>query len=316
MTISHQQVYESIATMLNSGLDIKKSLHTSVNGADKELHDAVIAVKKSAEKGDTLARAFIKQSRVFPLMDRTLVDVGEKSGRLPDVFQSLADWYRFKTQILMIIKSGLMRPILLLVAAAFIIPLPTIFTDSIGKYIFSVFILLTIFFLPACSGLYIYLNSGEQSNFRKFTEKISLRIPLVGNALWNLSLGRYCFGFWMMFESGVPVEKCTQIAADLCGNHVVAKMLAGATKSVKQGNPVSDGFSSELPGDFISIWKVGEESGRLGETLIKLYKKQIEKAEYCFLELSQWIPRAVYALVVLFFVWYILGNVSVFIPKL
>ena len=111
----------------------------------------------------------------------------------------------------------------------------------------------------------------------------------------------------MLFESGVPIEKCAQIATDLSGNTLISEMVAGGSKSAQQGNPVSSGFSSELPGDFLSIWKVGEESGRLSQTLTKLYKKQIELAENSFLELSQWLPRLVWSLVMIYFAYYIIS---------
>ena len=123
----------------------------------------------------------------------------------------------------------------------------------------------------------------------------------------TLALGRYCFGFWMLFESGIPVEKCAKIATDLSGNTLISAMVAGGSESAQQGNPVSSGFSSELPGDFLSIWKVGEKSGRLSQTLTKLYKKQIELAENAFLELSRWLPSLVWALVMIYFAYYIIS---------
>ena len=81
MPISYQQVYENIATMLNAGIDLTKTLHTSVKGADSELHDAVISIEKSVAKGDTLTRAFSRHTKLFPLFDRALIEAGEKSGR-------------------------------------------------------------------------------------------------------------------------------------------------------------------------------------------------------------------------------------------
>lgn len=300
MTISFQQVYDSLATMLNSGLDIKESLNTSARGAKKDLHDAIIAVKKSVEKGDTLAKAFRKQSRVFPLMDRTLVDVGEQSGRLPHVFKSLADWYRFKKKILSMILSGLNYPMFNLAAAAVIMPLPYLFSATASKYFYLVFTNFVTFFVPPVLVIAFYLKASKQGSLRVYLEKICLKIPLVGHAIWNLSLGRYCFGFWMLYESGVSIEKCAQIGAELSENKVISDMLIGGKKSAQEGNPVSAGFSSELPADFISIFKVGEVSGKLGETLKKLYKNHIEKAEIFIKEVSTWVPRIVWAIVAIY----------------
>ena len=316
MTVPYQQVYEQIATMLNAGIDLKRALHTSGNVSNRELHDAIIALGKSIDKGDTLARALARQSKVFPLPDRTLIDAGEKSGRLPEVFEALADWYRLKARLLRIIKSGLTRPFLTLTAAAFIMPLPTLFSNSMSTYIFSVLFFLIIFYIPPSLIVVLYRESDKQGPVRLFIEKLFLKIPLFGKALRNMALGRYCFGFWMLFESGVPMDKCAQIATELCGNNVISAMVNGVSKSAQQGNPVSQGFSSELPDDFLSIWMVGEESGRLGVTLRKLYEKQIEKAEYYFKELSYWVVRLVSALVALVLIWHILKNASIFVPKL
>lgn len=313
MTISHQQVYENIATMLNAGVDLKKALHASVNGAGRELHDAVIAVEKSIGKGNTLISAFTRYPKTFPAFDRALIDTGEKSGRLPEMFQSLADWYRLKMRMLLIIKSGLTRPFLSLTAAAFVMPFPVIIT-SMSKYIYSVILLLMIFFLPPVTIVILYKKLHRKGAYRVFIEKASLKIPLVRNAVRNLELGRYCFGFRMLFDSGVPVAKCAQIAADLCGNSVISYMLSGGKKSAKLGNPVSSGFSGDLPDEFLSIWKVGEESGRLGETLKKLHEKLLERAEHNYIDISRWIPRIVSAVVALFFIWYILSKASVFGP--
>lgn len=300
MAISYEQVYDSIGTMLNSGLDIKESLNTSAKGAKKELHDAIITVKKSIEKGDTLAKAFRKQSRMFPLMDRTLIDVGEQSGRLPHVFKSMADWYRFKKKMSSMIMSGLNYPMFNLGAAAVIMPLPLLFSATVSKYFYSVFANFVTFFVPPILLIMFYLKASKQGSLRIYMEKICLKIPLVGHAIWNLSLGRYCFGFWMLYESGVSIEKCAQIAAELSENKVISDMLIGGKKSAQQGNPVSAGFSRELPGDFISIFKVGEVSGKLGETLKKLYKNHIERAEIFIKEVSAWVPRIVWAIVAIY----------------
>lgn len=314
MAISYQQVYENIATMLNAGIDLKKTLHTSVNGANRELHDAVIAVEKSVNKGSSLINAFLRHPKIFPPFDRALIDAGEKSGRLPEVFQSLADWYRLKTRMMLIIKSGLTRPVLTLTSAAFIMPLPVVITSA-GKYLLLVISLLAIFYIPPISLLIIYHKFKDHVSFRLFFDKIFLKIPIAGKAMLNMALGRYCFGFWMLFESGVPMDKCAETATDLCGNSVISAMLSEGKRSTLQGNPVSSGFSRELPDDFLSIWKVGEESGRLGETLKRLYEKMLERAEYYFIELSRWIPRIVSALIAMFFIWYILKSYNVFMPR-
>ena len=313
MTIFYQQVYENIATMLNAGIDLKKTLHTSVNGAHQKLHDAVIAIEKSVSRGNTLTMAFSRHPEIFPPFDRAMIEAGERSGRLPEIFKSLADWYRLKSRMMMIIRSGLIKPLLTLTAAAFIMPAPAIMTSA-GRYLFYVILLLMIFYIPPITLVILYKNLHKKGSSRVFLEKTLLKIPIIRKAVRNMELGRYCFGFWMLYESGVSVDKCAQIAADLCGNSVIADMFSGGQESAQEGNPVSAGFSRDLPEDFLSIWKVGEESGRLGETLKRVHEKLLERAEYNFIEISRWIPRIVSGLIAIFFIWYIFKSWHVFLP--
>ncbi len=316
MTIFHQQVYDKIAAMLNAGIDLKKALGMAADVGNRELRDAVLALVRSIDRGDTLSGALARQSKSFPLADRTLIDAGERSGRLPRTFQALADWYRLKTRLIMIVRSGLIRPLLTLLAAAFIMPAPVFFRESTGAYILDVLILLIIFFAPSLLMILMYRKADKQGDLRIFIDKMLFKIPLLGKALRNMALGRYCFGFRMLFEAGVPVENCAQVAAGLCGNNVISGMVREGAISAKKGNPVSQGFSSGLPEDFLSIWKVGEESGRLGETLKRLYEKQVQRAEYYFKEFSAWVIRFVSALTGLIMIWYILSSASVFISKI
>lgn len=64
------------------------------------------------------------------------------------------------------------------------------------------------------------------------------------------------------------MSQCAETAAGLCGNAEVASMLAGGAESAKAGNPVSEGFSENLPSDFLALWRTGEQTGRLSEILI------------------------------------------------
>ncbi len=99
MTISHLEVYRSLATLLNAGFDLKRALHTSVVEGNGALRNAVIATAKSIERGTTLAGALARQPEAFSLSDRAMIEVGEKSGRLPETFQALAEWYELKAQL-------------------------------------------------------------------------------------------------------------------------------------------------------------------------------------------------------------------------
>ena len=292
MKTSHEEVYGSLATLLDAGLDLKRALRSSVVKGNGDLHDAILATVKSIGRGTTLAGALAKQPEVFPLSDRAMIEVGEKSGRLPEAFRALAEWYRLKAQLWRIMKSGLTRPLLSIHIAAFILPIRRLFLGQTwDEYILSVFSFLMIFYVPTAALIVLYRWSGKQGGFRRLLDGVLSKVPVLGNALRDIALGRYCFGFWTLFVSGFPMPRCAGMAADLSGNAVVSAMVVGGRESARQGKPISRGFSSKVPHDFLALWAVGEESGRLEQTVRHLYEKRIEEGEYYLREFFRWLPR-------------------------
>jgi type II secretory pathway component PulF len=316
MAISHQEVYRGLATLLNAGFDLKRALHTSVVKRQGPLRNAVIAAAKSIERGSTLAGALKKHPAIFPLSDRAMLEVGEKSGRLPEALQALAEWYELKAQIWRIIKSGMIRPVLAIHAAAFIIPIHMLFLGMWGEYILSVLGFLMIFYIPTGGMISLYRSSGNRGGFRLFLDSVLLKVPLLGRGLRDIALGRYCFGFWTLFVSGFPMPRCAEIAADLSGNAAVSAMLDGGKESARRGKPVSKGFSSKVPHDFLALWAVGEESGRLDHTLRHIYKERVEQGEYYLKEFSRWLPRFIYIVVAGVIFYYFMSKASLFTVRI
>jgi type IV pilus assembly protein PilC len=311
MKISKTELYRRLATLSTAGFDLERTLHTSITEENGTLHDAVIEVTKSIERGVTLSGALAKHPKVFPVLDRAIIEVGEKSGRLPEVFKTLAEWYELKAQLWRIIKSGMGRPIFSIHAAAFILPIHMVFMDLRLEYILSVLFFLMIFYVPTVGMISLYRSSSRQGNLRKLLERVLLKIPILGKGLRDIALARYCFGFWALYTSGFPMPGCAEIAADLSGNAAVSAMFCGGKESAQQGKPVSKGFSPDVPRDFLRLWVVGEESGRFDQTLRHLYEIRIEQGKFYLKEFSRWLPRMIYFFVVIVIGYYLLSKGSI-----
>jgi len=244
--------------MISAGVSLNAALRTSVTKSSGALHKAVISVAHAIEKGSTLTAAMSKHPQVFPRLDTTMIEVAEISGRLPEALHALAKWYGLKTRIWHILKSGLAYPVIVLHAGAFILPLPLLFQgQALAKYLLAVFSTLFYFYLPIGVIFVIFKLVRENNPFRRVLDSALLMVPLLGKALHNLAFGRYCFGFLMLYQCGIPMEKTAEFAAGLTGNAAVSAMLAGGVRNVRRGLPVSKGFSSAVPLDFKTLWITG-----------------------------------------------------------
>lgn len=94
--------------------------------------------------------------------------------------------------------------------------------------------------------------------------------------------------------------QCAQKAAEFTGNILITDMVKGGVSSAVAGNPVSNGFSQELPKDFIDSWQIGEQTGELDNVVRHLAESSTEISERIFVELGQWIPKLIYFLICLY----------------
>ena len=83
-------------------------------------------VRESVTKGSSLSESMDQHRKVFPEMDRMVIQAGETSGSLSDSFKMLSQWHEFVHKITWRVLSGMLYPVFCLHAAAFILPGPAL----------------------------------------------------------------------------------------------------------------------------------------------------------------------------------------------
>jgi len=145
--------------------------------------------------------------------------------------------------------------------------------------------------------LAVYHSVPNTGLFRRLLDALILRIPLLGQAVRQLSICRYCRGFNMLYKAGVPIKDCAAQATELTGNLIIADMFKGGATSIAAGKMAFEGFSNRLPLDYLNIWQTGEQIGELDKMVDKIAEISGDRAELLFTEFAKWLPRLIYALV-------------------
>jgi len=299
ITAKREAFYHDLAVLLDAGLPILRSLSTVQAGLHGYYGEIFSQVHKSISEGNSLSESMAKHKKAFGRLDVMLVETAEMSGKLPECFRLLANWYEFRMRLLRIIKKGLILPFFVLTISAFIIPIPDMFLGNVtlGGYFFRVFKVLAFFYLSFFIILFIYKLIRRDRNLSNILDNFILRIPIVGQAVWQLSISRYCRAFNMLYKAGVPITKCLTQAMELTGNIAMSGFFEGGAKSAAAGNTACEGFSDRLPLEYRNIWQIGEESGELEKTVDKIAEISGDKAELYFTEIARWFPRIIYGLI-------------------
>jgi len=298
-------LYHNLSVMLSAGVPIVRALQTVYKrGRIGRIFNQIASM---AAASSSLAEAVEQHKKHFEPLDVILIRVGEDTGQLAEVFEMLSTWYDFRQRLGRIIRSGLILPILLIHALALFAPVPGFALGGwdTGQYLRSVIGILLLFYIPAAVILGTRFLTPRRGLSRNLLDTFVLGIPVLGAAVRDLSLSRFCKIFAVALKAGLPISHSTELAVEATPNAVLRRAVSGGIDAVKRGENVSMGFSRRLPNDFVAIWQVGEETGDLDESADRLGYIYADNAERGFEAVARWTPRLVYLIVAVVMIFHI-----------
>jgi len=296
------QAYFDLATMLDAGMPILRSLDIVIEGRRGYLKHVFSQIRETISQGSGLAEALEKHRRVFPDLDRMLIEAAETSGSLPASFTTLSEWHQFVHRITRRMQAGLIYPLLILHMGAFIAAAPISVTRGFTTRGFLLEVLrpLMYFYIPASVVVVCILLRQRTHLLRWLLDFIVLKIPVLGQAVYHMSVCRYAKAFGMLYGAGVPMIETTERATRAAGNTVVAGLFEGGKASVRAGGMAWEGFSDRLPTEYRQLWQIGEETGELDKTVGKIGEISGDRADLLFTEFSKWLPKIIYFAIMIY----------------
>lgn len=309
-------IYNNMSVTLAAGLPVQRAISASTSAAKGALATAFEALEKSVSIGGGLTKAMAKYPKVFNPIDVLVVEVGEISGNLAECFGLLSQWYSFLDSLRRMVISKLVFPCVIIHLAVILSYLPALVLAQINiiQYLLKVAETLALFYLPVVVILAVVKLTPKTGFFRRMLDYLILKIPVLGRAVQQLAISRYCRVFNMLYKSGLPIAKCAQKASEYTGNVFITDMFAGGASSAVAGKPVSKGFTKGLPRGFVESWQIGEETGELDNVVDRLVESSTQTSERLFSELGRWLPKLIYFFVCIYIIATIFKNANALYP--
>ena len=259
-------------------------------------------VASDLQAGNTISEALAKHPDMFSDFYVNMVKSGEESGKLDQTLLYLADYLDRTHEVTSKVASALVYPafivftfvaVMALMLTIVIPKISTILTDSgvaipiytqivlgISGFFVSYGIFILILAVVGVFFLWRYSRTeGGQYTFDKF----KITVPAVQTLYRKLYLSRIADNMNVMLMSGIPIVRGLDLTSKIVDNRVFEDALKQAVEDVKTGSSISDAMmkSGEIPGMFIAMIKIGEETGQLGnilKTLASFYRREVENA--------------------------------------
>ena len=276
-------------SLTKAGVPIIKAIAGLAESTDQEsLRDSLRKLSKDLAGGKSLTLSMQEQSDIYSSLFISMVNVGENTGRLEDVFKQLADYYSMEYETRKRISAAMRYPtlVILFIAAAmvvlniFVIP---VFSQMFAK--FGVDLPLTTriligtsnFFVqywPIMAGVAVALPilirwSLNKKSVRLAWDRVKLRLPVMGSIIDRSLLGRFSRSFSLMLQSGVPLNLALSLVAEAIDNKFLEERILDMRRQIEQGNSLSTVAtqSKMFTPLVLQMFSVGDETGRVDELL-------------------------------------------------
>jgi type IV pilus assembly protein PilC len=253
-------------------------------------------------KGHTLADS-LQHGGWLPVFDTALIEAGERSGRLDACFRLLADYYNDRARVIKLVISQLIYPVGLvhLAAVVFLIVMPFA-ASQFNASLTWLFIRAALVLAPLYGAvvLIIYaLQSKHGEPWRARLEALLRPVPLLGTARHYLALSRLAAALEALISAGVNIVEAWNLAATASGSPAIRRAVAAWKPQLAAGKTPAELVRGcrVFPETFANLYASGEVSGKLDETLRRLYAYYQEEGTLKLQLFATWTPRLAYGIV-------------------
>lgn len=294
-----------LSVLLDAGLKIDKGLDLLRRSNKKPAMARLLdKLMKSMRSGKQLSEALAEFPEVFDPLYINLVSIGEATGRLAEIFRSLAEDLAYRRELQQKVLQALTYPMVILLVC--VVSLLFIFNSVVpnmsslfaGQDDLPVYTQVLLGVSNWFQAYQIVLGLGlvvmgaliwhvrKFPFFQRFSQNTQLRLPVVKNAVVLVERIRFNKGLAMMLRAGVAIDQALLLSSGNIRNDHIRQEVRIAIEKVKRGESLTDTLRQTrlYPDFFASLLAVGEESGELS----RIFNEIASRSQR---EFSNWVIR-------------------------
>jgi len=293
-----------LATMMKAGVPLVQSFDIVSEALENpKMRQLVDSIKTDVASGSGLSSSLAKYPRQFDDLYCSLVASGETSGTLEVMLDRVATYKEKTEQLKAKIKKAMTYPVAVVVVALVVTSILLIkvvpqFAETFTSFgsdlpAFTLFVLSISnlvqewwwgIILVGIAASFVFREAKLRSvTFAEGLDKLALKLPVIGNVVFNSIIARFSRTLATTFAAGVPLVDALESTAGAAGNSVYAKSIRQIRDDVTTGTTLHNSIKSTglFPNMLLQMVSIGEESGALDDMLDKVathYEEAVDNA--------------------------------------
>ena len=287
-------------TLLKAGVPIMRAL----TGLQESTQNPSVAtmiqdLRESLDKGREMSVALRRHPKVFSLFYISMVQVGEMTGTLDEIFIRLYDYLEFERDMRQRIKSATRYPMFVVIAMAiaiviinmFVLPafakvfagfhaqLPVLTKMLMGFSAFMIhyWLWMLVVLVAVVMSFRLYINTPVG---RYTWDKNKFKLPLAGDIIFKSTLSRFARSMALSFKSGMPILQGLSVVGLVVDNTFIRSRIEQMREGIERGESilrtaVATGVFSPV---VLQMIAVGEETGDLDGLMFEvatMYEREV-----------------------------------------
>lgn len=313
-----------LAVSLESGLDLLRVLEREAqNSLGPRFRTELSHVHDRIMQGRGLGESVAASNGYFPPLFCEMAEVGEQSGRLAEAFRHLADHYDHQLQMRRAFLASITWPAIQLVAALVVVGILILVFGAIDSPIdplglglkgtegFVVYLCVVGGVAVAC--FLLIRGMSRDAAWTRPLQAVVRRLPVLGSNLRTLALARMAWSLHLTLDTGMALKRALPLAFRSSRNATFTQHTDQVVQDVMMGHEMHEALARTgvFPHDFVDTIEVGENSGRLPESLgilSKQYQDQAQRALTALAVVAGFAVWALVAVVIIFMIFQIFMN--------
>ncbi|HEU5078634.1 MAG TPA: type II secretion system F family protein [Opitutaceae bacterium] len=277
--------FVQMSLLLKAGITLPAALNRlAEDTAGSRMGEVARQLCDQVAVGVPLNQAMMRFPRVFSRQITAMIEAGEVSGKMSEVFESLSKYYDWLEQLSSDIRQALIYPLMVLTAAtAFVLLL---FTFVVPKFVGLLLELnlkvplLTRVVMSVSQTLIkgwpviaavvvltpiLFRVLMKNPVFARGFDRMLMRLPIFGSLVAMFALSRFAHNLAMLYRSGITLVRGLEICRELVGNRAIAEAVDEVRHGVLEGTPMHKSLSQHdvFPRTLVTMIATGETSGSL-----------------------------------------------------
>lgn len=288
-------------TITKSGIPLTRGIRgLSASIRHEYFREVLLDVVDRLEAGTGLSVAMRNHPKVFNDLFVSMINVGENSGKLDEIFKQIGFYIERDEETKKRIKSAMRYPSFVMLALAIAVTVVNIFVVPAFSDMFATFgaelpmvtkillftsnmfinywwaLILVVGTVIGGTLYYLHTPQGAQ-NWGRY----KLKMPIVGDLIDRASMARYARSFSLMLRAGVPITQALSLCSASIDNPYLEKKILKIREGIERGDSLmrTHLHSKMFTPLVLQMVAVGEESGQVEELLgevAEFYEREVD----------------------------------------